>query len=301
MRAEPYLQRFANDVLAWKKASGDPTLNEFLPIAEAAMLEEGETRAEGLLQFAREVLAWHETSADPTINLLLETAREGVGIAEARDVPSAQGQALAVAEGPALVTLISIHGQESRDMYDDRPGVAYFGVARARNFPLREPLPLNQAMEVAEEEWTKLRNENGLDDPDIKQYDRQFSPSKILLLDAAERVVQQFNGREWVIDIAAPDEWPALLARASELEAMSSDEARWEDYSYTSARLSEQARDLRNRVSIAQASLELTAGPECGAIEAPVAPAAAEPKTLGAMVDARPIEDMYPGETGCRY
>ncbi|WP_176331436.1 hypothetical protein [Burkholderia vietnamiensis] len=56
MRAEPHLQRFADDVLAWKRASGDPTLNELLPIAEAAILEEGETRSEGLLQFAREVL-----------------------------------------------------------------------------------------------------------------------------------------------------------------------------------------------------------------------------------------------------
>lgn len=288
MRAEPHLQRFADDVLAWKRASGDPTLNELLPIAEAAILEEGETRSEGLLQFAREVLAWQETSGDPTINLLLETARKGVEIADGRDVPSAQGQALGVEEGPAVVTLISIHGHESRDMYDEHPGLAYFEVATGQDFRPREALSVRRAMEVAERKWARLHGASGVDDLDAEEYDGQFSPSKILLLDAAGRVVQQFNGSAWVTDFAAPEEWPALLARASELESESSEEARWDNFS-TSERLSEKARDLRNRVAIAQANLGVAAEPENSAVEEPVAPVAAEPKTLGAMVDARPM------------
>lgn len=82
--ALPCLRQFATDVLEWKQTSGDPTLNDFLPIAEAAMQEHGELRAAGLLRFAHDVLAWHKASGDPTISHLLPMAREGVAIAEGR-------------------------------------------------------------------------------------------------------------------------------------------------------------------------------------------------------------------------
>lgn len=89
--ALPCLRQFAADVLEWKQASGDPTLNDVLPIAEAAMQEHGELRAAGLLRFAHEVLAWHKASGDPTIGHLLPMACEGVAIAEGRAAAERRG------------------------------------------------------------------------------------------------------------------------------------------------------------------------------------------------------------------
>ncbi|ARL04392.1 hypothetical protein BOC44_21760 (plasmid) [Burkholderia pseudomallei] len=288
MRAQPYLQRFADEVLAWMRASGDPTLNEFLPIAEAANLEKGETRAEGLLQFAREVLAWQENSGDLTINLLLESGRRGIEIADGKDVPSVRAKAVAVKDGPAVVTRISMLGHESREMYDEYPGLEYFKVATGRDFRLSEAHPVRLAIYVAERLWASFRRDSGGGDLDGEEYDGRFLPSKILLRDAAGGVVQQFDGRSWITEFPAPQEWPLLMARASELESEASGEARWDNFC-TSEYLREQARDLRNRVAIAQANLGVAAGPENSAVEEPVAPVAAEPKTIGAMVDARPM------------
>jgi hypothetical protein len=80
--AEARLGKFAEEVLLWKRLSGDPTLNEILPVATAALQREGPQRTTGLLQFAKAALAWNASSGDPTINHLLPIARDAVERAE---------------------------------------------------------------------------------------------------------------------------------------------------------------------------------------------------------------------------
>ncbi|CAE6795280.1 hypothetical protein R70006_05043 [Paraburkholderia domus] len=83
MAAVPQLKQFASAVLFWKRTSGDPTLNDFLPIAENATREAGVSKqAEGLLLFAKIAVEWNIRTGDPTINHLLPVARNAIAIAE---------------------------------------------------------------------------------------------------------------------------------------------------------------------------------------------------------------------------
>lgn len=97
MAAEPELRKFASLVLLWRKSSGDPTLNELLPITERAMqnkdTSDHASRANGLLEFAQRVIEWHAKTGDPTINELLPLARSAISIATAtagREMPETQ-------------------------------------------------------------------------------------------------------------------------------------------------------------------------------------------------------------------
>jgi hypothetical protein len=118
--AEPSLSAFAMAVQEWKATSGDPTLNDILPIAEAALLERGETRATGLLRFAQEALAWHETTGDPTIGHLLPMARDAVAIAEGRAPGTEEPRSSIDVQADAKKVLSRYApGEKVANLYDD--------------------------------------------------------------------------------------------------------------------------------------------------------------------------------------
>ncbi|WP_232456435.1 hypothetical protein [Burkholderia ubonensis] len=149
------------------------------------------------------------------------------------------------------VASIVVEGRVCRDMYDEHPGFAYFYVDGRRQLPIRKPLPMPEAMAVAEDAWRQLRVESTSEDAD-DEYDGQFSASRILLLASDGAVLQCLDEAGWVTEFDAPDQWPALLSQASELDAEASFEAGWDNFS-TAEGLRARATNLRRRVSMSKA------------------------------------------------
>lgn len=194
-----------------------------------------------------------------------------------RDYTQACKQRIArlAAVQPGLVMDITIEGSELRDMYDEHPGLAYFTSSTSRGVEIQKPLLLAEAMTVAMAAWNEVArredgNEPGAED---SEYDGQFTAERIVLLNVAREVVQQYNGHEWITEFAPSDEWDSLLGRAKALDAEAAEESRWDNFS-TSGRYRDQARDLRRQVSMARANLGFVAE---GAPSAPSTQARLEP------------------------
>lgn len=149
------------------------------------------------------------------------------------------------------VASIVVEGRVCRDMYDEHPGFAYFYVDGRRRVAIREALPITEAMTVAETVWQRLQAESAAEDAN-DEYDGQFTANRIVLLAAGGAVMQCFEGNSWATEFDAPDQWPALLAQAGELDAEASFEAGWDNFS-TAEGLRARATNLRRRVSMSQA------------------------------------------------
>jgi hypothetical protein len=175
-------------------------------------------------------------------------------------------------EQPLLVTKITIEGSVLRDMYDEHPGMAYFSSSSNVGVRVRKPLPIAEAMDVAIAGWKKVTGEHDDDalDDDDDDYDGKFSATRIVLRNAGDEVVQEFNGSNWISEFAPADQWDSLLERAKTLDEEASEESRWDNFS-TAELYRDQATELRRKVSIARANLSPTAE------AAPTEPAAAAP------------------------
>lgn len=172
------------------------------------------------------------------------------------------GRAGALLRSYMQVATIIIEGQVCRDMYDEHPGLAYFYTAGLERVYLPRVVPLVAAQAFAEAAWRR-RQLRVADQDERAQYDGQFTPTRILLLDRDRSILQCFENERWVTEFDAPEQWPELLATARELYAEAAVESGWDNFS-TAASLRERADDLRRRVAIARAnqaaSVEATPG-----------------------------------------
>jgi hypothetical protein len=234
---------------------------QLLETSPGPLLHQAAASTEPILVLERD---YYEITVDA---LREETQSHGLTAYTVGQVEAAHSQAyrermakLAV-EQPTLVTSITIEGSELRDMYDEHPGLAYFSSSTSVGVRVPKPLPMAEAMDTAIAAWKKINgDDNGdeLDDDEDDDYDGKFSASRIVLYNAGNEVIQEFNGSTWITEFAPADQWDSLLERAKALDAEASEESRWDNFS-TATNYREQATELRRQVSIARANLSATA------------------------------------------
>ncbi|WP_186214638.1 hypothetical protein [Burkholderia gladioli] len=166
------------------------------------------------------------------------------------------------AEQPDLVLSIEFEGSVCRNVYDDHPGLAYFDAPQSRKIAIPEPLPLKYAMDFAVAEWNRNHGDrdNSESDADARGRDGKFTPSKIVLFNAVDAVVQEFDGSRWVTELAPESEWSKMIERADVLDSDGSRESGWDNFA-TAERYHRQATSLRRQVSIARAKLAASRAP----------------------------------------
>ena len=158
-------------------------------------------------------------------------------------------------EAVLFVSQIQIHGIVCRDMYDHAPGYAYFYSSGIRNIPVPPYCSLSTAMKLAEEAYTDAMKD--IADSDDDEYDGQFTPGFVVLVDQHANAVQQYSpDKGWITRFVPAEEWPTLLQRAAALSREAGIEAGWDNHS-TAESLRQQADSLRRDVAIAQAQSRL--------------------------------------------
>ncbi|MBK3780171.1 hypothetical protein G3A43_07860 [Paraburkholderia aspalathi] len=152
-----------------------------------------------------------------------------------------------------LIASIVIEGSLCRDMYDEHPGLAYFYTNARRGVTIPHHVPLATAKAIAEAEW-KLCHPETANHDDWEEYDGLFTPVRVLLLARDRTTIQCFENDHWVSSFVPPEQWPALLSQAAELESEASIEAGWDNFS-TAERHRESASAIRRTVAIARANV----------------------------------------------
>ncbi len=158
------------------------------------------------------------------------------------------------------VSSIVVEGQVCRDMYDEHPGLAYFYMDGRRQVPISHPLSMTDGKALAESAWQRYHAESRSAD-EYEEYDGQFTPSRVLLLNCDEAVLQCYEGNGWLTEFDSPEQWAAMLTQAGELASEASIEAGWDNFS-TAKGLRAQATHLRRRVSISQAHFGMLPAPK---------------------------------------
>lgn len=158
------------------------------------------------------------------------------------------------------VASIVVEGQVCRDMYDEHPGLAYFYMDGRRQVPISHPLSMADGKALAESAWQRYHGESRSADEYV-EYDGQFTPSRVLLLNSDEAVLQCYEGNGWLTEFDSPEQWAAMLTQAGELTSEASIEAGWDNFS-TAKGLRAQATHLRRRVSISQAHFGMLPAPK---------------------------------------
>lgn len=186
-----------------------------------------------------------EKSAMNALNAIgLKAGHEGVALAEKQMAE----------ESPLYVKTVVLRGRMCRDMYDEHPGFAYFYTDALESVDAPPYCSLSKAMHLSVPMLTKAQQE--IED----EYDGQFSPSSIVLLDQFGEPLQEYverylgEGRYsmgWLEDLPPEEEWAAMEERAKALDSEGSYETGWDNFE-TGRQLHAQAASLRCTVQMAK-------------------------------------------------
>ncbi len=164
-------------------------------------------------------------------------------------------------ESPLYVETIVLCGQVCRNMYDEHPGLAFFYSDASNSFKAPPYCSLSNAMHLSQ----LLLAEAQQDIDSEEQYDGQFIPSSIVLLDQCRNPLQEYSERYlgdgrysfgWIEELPPDAEWPAMEEKASALDLEGCEETRWDNFD-TGRLLHAQANSLRRKIQMAKSRLRI--------------------------------------------
>lgn len=152
--------------------------------------------------------------------------------------------------GALLVRSFTIDGAESRDMYDEHPGLAYFKVRISRRYRVSRYWTMEEAMRRSLAAFERMQREHRRQDGDPLDWDGRFAPDTIVLHDQYGTPVQEWRDGHWCDDLPAPERLAGLREGVAGLRAEAAIEAGWDNHE-TARALRLQADRIERRVAMA--------------------------------------------------